>query len=101
MSLYTASAAARRARLNRKLQGSLYVKKDLSRGLNLAWFGDNRVVVFAEDGMEVSVFRVKGRRNPSGRKDAYFKEVVTAISEKIRSGKYPDRVRKVADDSDI
>ena len=102
MSIYTQSAAARRIRLKAKLRGACHVRKDILRGLYLAWFGDRRVIVFAEDGMTVSFWRVRTpRRNPEGRKDAYFREVVTSIDEHIRNGDYPGRVPSEADDSDI
>lgn len=101
MSHLTQSAAARKARLARKLKGALVVRQDKARGLNLAWFGDKRIVVFAEDGFEVSFWRVKApRRNPRGNKSPYAHEVTKDIERVIETGEYPDRVRGTADDSD-
>lgn len=101
MSILTKSAKARKARLDRKLKGALLVVSDQSKGHHLAWFGDKRVVVFADDGFEISFWRVKApRRNPRGNKAPYAHEVKKSIAKALKDGTYPDRVRGEADDSD-
>lgn len=90
MSIMTTSAKARKEALLSALQGCSVHVYDHETYLHLAWWEKEGITihVFAEDGMKVSEFRVRGSKRVS--RQAARNAMLRRMNDRFPENRYPD-----------
>lgn len=90
MSLLTTSAAARKEALANSLRGTTIHVYDHETYLHLAWWEKEgtTIHVFAEDGMKVSEFRVRGSKRVG--RQAARNAMLRRMNDRFPENRYPD-----------